>query len=104
MNVGDLHGGILAGCWRSLGIKGEGTRDKGRAANLPTSPLSLLPCPLSASVQECSPGELVAEPVDGEDVLRVLRCRLDLLAQPRDVNVHRPRRGHGVVAPDLVEQ
>ena len=51
-----------------------------------------------------APRELIAHPVDREDELRVSRGGLDLLAQPRDVDVDGPRRRHRVVAPDLVEQ
>src|SRR5688500_9945351 len=48
--------------------------------------------------------ELVAEAVHGENVLRMARVGLDLLAQPGDVDVDRARRGHGVVTPDFVQQ
>ncbi len=48
--------------------------------------------------------ELVAHPVNGEDVLRVARVGLDLLAQPGHVHVDGARRRHRVVAPHLVEQ
>src|SRR5688572_22081299 len=49
-------------------------------------------------------GELVAETVNGEDVLRMPGIVFELLPEPRHVHVHRPRGGHGVVAPDLIQQ
>src|SRR5688572_21556201 len=49
-------------------------------------------------------GELVAEAVDGEDVLGDPRVGLEFLPQPRHVHVDRPGRRRRVVAPDLVQQ
>src|SRR5262249_24381253 len=53
---------------------------------------------------QLSPHELVREAVQGENELRVARIRLDLLAQPGDVDVDGARGRHRVVAPRLVEQ
>ena len=49
-------------------------------------------------------GELVAQAVDGEDVLRHARIGLELLPQPRHVHVDGAGRRHGAVAPHFVEQ
>ena len=48
--------------------------------------------------------ELVAQPVNRQDVLRDARVRFELLPQPRDVDIDRARRRRGVVAPHLGEQ
>src|SRR5581483_3386916 len=51
-----------------------------------------------------SPEELVAEAVDGDDELRRPGMTLDLLPQPRDVDVHRARQRHLVVPPHVGQQ
>jgi hypothetical protein len=51
-----------------------------------------------------SADELVAETVDGDDELGRLGIALDLLAQARHVDVHRPRHWRLVVTPDIREQ
>src|SRR5262245_7364289 len=51
----------------------------------------------------CSTHELVARAVHGEDVLRLVRRRLDLLPQLRDEVVDGPRGRGFLVAPDLIE-
>src|SRR5690242_9649756 len=48
--------------------------------------------------------ELVAETVDGVNELRILRIALDLLTQPRDVDVDGARHRHLVVAPHFRQQ
>jgi hypothetical protein len=48
--------------------------------------------------------ELIPHAVDGEDVLRLFDVVLDLLAQPRDVVIHRTSRGVGIIAPHLIEE
>ena len=48
--------------------------------------------------------ELIPHTVDGEDVLRLFDVLLDLLAETRDVVVHRAGRGVGVVTPHLIEE
>ena len=101
VDVADLHGkhhnSPVARPQRALSSTGERAR-KFRS-----------PCPFSCGPRDTPavawlPSELVAHPVDGEDVLRVPRNRLDFLAQPGDVDVDGARRRHRVVAPDLVEQ
>ena len=49
-------------------------------------------------------GELVAQAVHGEDVLRHAGIGFELLPQPRDVHVDGAGRRRGVVAPHLVQQ
>ena len=48
--------------------------------------------------------KLVALTVNSEDVLRVTGIKLNLLPQPRYMNVDSAGSGHGVVAPDFIEQ
>src|SRR5207245_7643156 len=48
--------------------------------------------------------EPVADPGNGVNVLRLLGIALDLLAQPVDVGVDRPRLDLDLVAPDLAQQ
>src|SRR5262249_21759815 len=48
--------------------------------------------------------ELVAETVDGDDEFRGFGVGFDLLPQPGDVDVDRPRQRRLVVAPDVREQ
>src|SRR2546426_8100876 len=51
----------------------------------------------------CLPDELVAGAVDGQDVLRLVGCALELLAQLRHEVVDRARGRRLLVAPDLIE-
>src|SRR5438067_8592940 len=51
-----------------------------------------------------SVAEAVADAADSEDVLRVARVGLDLLAQVADVDVDRARLAIGGVAPERPEQ
>src|SRR6201989_1435361 len=56
---------------------------------------------LSSALRVAEP---VADPAHGEQVLRVLRVALELLAQVADVDVDRARVAVGAVAPDAREQ
>src|SRR4030095_6230349 len=51
-----------------------------------------------------SDDEFVADAMDSDDVARVARSLLDLLAQFGDVHVNRTGEGEAAVAPDRIEQ
>src|SRR3954464_14126361 len=78
----------------------------GRAMSLQsdghTSASSLKPQALSRAVWLSD--ELVAQAVNGEDVLGRLRVGFEFLPQAGDVHVHRPRQRHLVVAPHVGQQ
>jgi hypothetical protein len=101
-------GETLAGAARALETAGyQRVFAAGReSTEEPFSNVEKISPPLSVwqRQQQALTGELVPESVNRQNVLRQAGVGLELLPQPRDVDVDRARRRSRVIAPDLREQ